>query len=604
MENYVTLEPQAIFEKLLSAGAKHHVPLVFMDKVWRIICDLLEALHGERPLSFFRLRQKVIDDLPPATIHYRVQHKRTGIIRYVEGRTFRKKKYPASRYKAMVCETRTNLEDLMKYHAERHEGARREELMNAWKEKSDIPVHFFIDGVSPSTTGSKKMMCEVVQHTCCNLLMNYATFVYQKDYELTADDLLEGLTKDLHKHPNMKVKLILADMPERHRLLGLINHNGEFGCQICIAPGEKREGAPGIIWPPSTMGFPKRDRQSFETQPAATATTGLPVSGHKTRSPLLNLPNFSIVHGVPIDPMHLFCGLTKMFWEKFASSYLSKEEAKVLNDQINVKYNALNFPSDFKRDKRDIDPPKWRANEWKQLVALVGIDIGNLYIDMGFDEIGEFWLRYTWIMRMMAQGNVWMARGTLHGKRLRDQISILYRQVEKLLGRNACTPNLHALYHLPDVREQHRLPVISTEKAEAFYGINRRSFASQSTGIGKQIHVNTLLASKEGHACAKTFQFRPKVKDTDMDYLMVDNRRGVHALVGDDVNPDLYRVRKVQCMPYIGYGGIFNWRDCGVMRALDIAHDETTVGKNEIIARAILTNDKMIYIWTRDLHDF
>ncbi len=158
MEDYVTLEPQTIFEKLLTAGAKHHIPLVFMDKMWRVICDLLEALHGERPIGFYRLRDKVIQDLPPATLHYKVQHKRTGRIRYVEGRKFRKKKYPASRYTAVVSETRTNLEDLMQYHAECHQGQRREELMKAWKEKEVIPLHFFVDGVSPSSTGSKKMI--------------------------------------------------------------------------------------------------------------------------------------------------------------------------------------------------------------------------------------------------------------------------------------------------------------------------------------------------------------------------------------------------------------------------------------------------------------
>ncbi len=434
--------------------------------------------------------------------------------------------------------------------------------------------------------------------------MNYATFVYQKDYEITAEDLLEGLTKDVNKHPNMVINLVIADMPERHRLLGLISHNGEYGCQICVAPGEKREGAPGNCWPPSTMGYPKRDRQSFEKQAAASVTTGLPVSGHKTRSPLLNLPNFNIVHGVPIDPMHLFAGLSKMFWEKFSASYLSNDEAKILTDRVNKKYQSINFPSDFKRDKRPLDPPKWRANEWKQLIALVGVDIGNDYIDMGYSDVGVFWLRYTWIMRMMAQGNVWMDRGTFHGKRLRDQIAVLYEEVEKLLGKQSCTPNLHALYHLPDVREKHRLPVISTEKAEAFYGVNRRSFAVQSTSIGKQIHVNTLLAAKQGHACAKTFKYSPMVKEKDMDYLMVDNRRGVHALVGDHEDNDLYRVQKVNCMPYIGYGGIFNWRDCGVMKVIDIDEKETTVMKKNIIARAILTKDKMLYTWTRDLHDF
>ncbi len=112
---------------------------------------------------------------------------------------------------------------------------------------------------------------------------------------------------------------------------------------------------------------------------------------------------------------------------------------------------------------------------------------------------------------------------------------------------------------------------------------------------------------KEGHACQTTFQFKPKLKPTDMDHILVDNTAGVHYLVGDDdEDPTKYRVRKVHCINYYGRGQCFEWRDCGILRAVAIAeeNDETVISKDRIIARGIVDADDMLFTWTRDMHDF
>ncbi len=492
----------------------------------------------------------------------------------------------------------------MEYHAKLHLGQRRDDLLKAVKEKREIPLSFYVDGVCPSTTGSMKMICEVVRHQCCNLILNYNTVVYDKDYQITPDDLLQGLLSDLNRSPHMKIQLVICDMPERFRLCGITNFNGKHGCLSCFAKGVNREGAPGVTWPPSTMGCPLRDDESFRTLAEQTRDLGHVVGGVKELSPLIHIPDFSIVDSVAIDPMHLFAGLSKMFWERIAKKHLSKEQIRRLTEDLSEEYLDLCFPSDFKRDRRAIDPGKWRCNEWKQFVAILGTSIGDAYDKLGFRDIAIFWQRYTWILRMFAQGDVWYSHGTRAGQGMRSQIALLYNEVEQILGKDQCVPNLHALYHLPDWRARYPLGVISAERAEAFYGVNRRSFAEQSASIGKQIHVNTLLAARRGHACMTQFKFKPKLKETDMDHLMVDNNRGVYWFLGNHHDPEYYRVLKVNCMPFNGIGALFNWRDCGIMRFISASKEETSIAKSKIIARAIKTRKDVLHVWTRDLHDF
>ena len=597
-------DPQACFERMLHLGAKHHIPHVFLNLVWTLCQKIYLHFTGTAPKGYFWLRKKVLDDLPQTTLHYTLQHRRTGTIHYVKGNRFRRKRFPSRKYKPLFSETRGKLRELIKYHAQLHQGIRGHKLEEAIREKHEIPLSFYVDGVSPSTTGSMKMVCEVVKHRCCNLILNYNTVIYDKDYQLTADDLLQGLLKDLSRNPNFKVELVVADMPERFRLCGLTHYNGAHGCLSCFSKGENRTGAPGVVWPASTMGEPLRDDESFHNLAEQTRQLGVVVGGQKALSPLLKINNFSIVNSVAIEPMHLFAGLSKYFWERISKQFLSRKQITELTEDLSRQYLDLCFPSDFKRERRAIDPAKWRCNEWKQFVALLGLEIGDAYDKLGFRDVGVFWQRYTWIMRMLAQGDVWYNHGSRQGQYVRIQISNLYKDAEKLLGKNQCTPNLHALYHLPDWRDRHPLGVISAERAESFYGVNRRSFAEQSASIGKQIHVNTLLAAKLGHACETRFKFKAKLKDTDMDHLMVDNTRGVHYYVGELSDTNYYRVRKVNCMPYNGIGGLLNWRDVGVMRFVNVDIEETSIEKTKIIARAIKTKTDVLHIWTRDLHDF
>ncbi len=365
--NMVHDDPEKAFRRLLTKGAKHHIPIKYMEITWEIVCDLFEVFTSERPRGFHRLRELELQALPGCTLYYTLEHRRTHTIHYVSSAKFKKKTYPVNKYRSLVCETRADLKELLEYHAERHNGPVGHEMKLTVERSEPICIHGYVDGVTPTSTGSWKMLCQVIRHNCCNLILNYSTFIYDKDYQLTPEQIMEGLIADLNRYPNVRLGLLICDMPERMRLCGLTNHNGEHGCLTCISPGEKRDGAPGRIWPPWTTTGQLRDDASFLNLAVASQITGLTVGGQKTSTPLVHIPGFSIVHGVPIDPMHLFAGLSKMLWERLAKTFLKRKQIKEMTDAISELYLGLDLPSDFKREKRRIDPPHFRANEWKQV---------------------------------------------------------------------------------------------------------------------------------------------------------------------------------------------------------------------------------------------
>ncbi len=597
-------DPEQVFDRLLTKGAKHHIPIVHLAATWEMMQDVYEYFTGSRPLGFQSLRERLLNSLPSCKLHYTVVNKRTGQRRYVEGSAFKKKTYPADKYESIVCETRSNLKELLSYHAALHKGDTRQELESCLRRKDPMFISVYIDGVKATSTGSWKMLCQVIRHDCCNLMLSYSTFVYARDYELTNEEILAGLLADLNKHRNIHISLLVADMPERSRLCGLTSHNGDHGCLICVSPGEKREGAPGTIWPFWTTTSVLRDHESFINFARATITAGLTVGGQKRPTPLVHFPGFSIVDNVCIEPMHLFAGLSKYFWEKISSMYLTTKEMAHMHETVSKVYCELPWPTGMKRAPRKIDVANFRANEWKQLIALCGLDIGLEFCRAAFPEVGKLWHRYTYILRMLAQGDEWYQFSSYTGALVRAEITLLYKDVERLLGKNCCVPNLHALSHLPDWRDKASLSDMSAEKAEDFYGQLKKSFSESTMSVGKQAHYNTLLAMREGHVCKKGFKFSPRSKARDMDHIMIDRQRNCWYYEATQDEEGFYSVRKIHVVSHYTEVTDMHWGDAGILRVLGTDEDVTLISKDEIIAKGIINNENLLFVWTQDLQDF
>ncbi len=139
--------------------------------------------------------------------------------------------------------------------------------------------------------------------------------------------------EEFNDDPDLTLKDVLADMPARHVLRGIIAISGRYSCEYC--KGKARSGS-GISWPyPRYFGCPSREHQEMEgiarysvqfpqdlsckVKRAFPFRLGLGLECEEERqgilefSPLFDLQScFDIVWDVNVDPFHLlFEGITK-----------------------------------------------------------------------------------------------------------------------------------------------------------------------------------------------------------------------------------------------------------------------------------------------------
>ena len=62
--------------------------------------------------------------------------------------------------------------------------------------------------------------------------------------------------------PDLTLRFLIADMPERHYLKGLVHHSGKKSCESCLATASSGKG---IHWPYDTCaGFPERTKENMQ----------------------------------------------------------------------------------------------------------------------------------------------------------------------------------------------------------------------------------------------------------------------------------------------------------------------------------------------------
>ncbi len=70
------------------------------------------------------------------------------------------------------------------------------------------------------------------------------------------------IVQEVNADPEVSIKLVIADMPERHTLRGMMPIQGRFSCEFCVGRGDTGSG---IRWPfPKYYGKRKRTHQDTE----------------------------------------------------------------------------------------------------------------------------------------------------------------------------------------------------------------------------------------------------------------------------------------------------------------------------------------------------
>lgn len=176
------------------------------------------------------------------------------------------------------------------------------------------------------------------------------------------------------------------DSAARGPIQGIHLHNGEYGCNWCLHPGESEGNGSSarkykyLQSPPQLRSHQQvvSNAKAAETLPRPTAKSAPAphVNGVFASSPLLKLPNFDIVNGMVLDSMHnSFLGVVRQFLRLWCGlernlklpdgnmpGYYIGSSAPM--SEINERIALLVVPLEFRRLVRSLSElTHWKAHE-------------------------------------------------------------------------------------------------------------------------------------------------------------------------------------------------------------------------------------------------
>ena len=70
------------------------------------------------------------------------------------------------------------------------------------------------------------------------------------------------MIEQVNADADLRIRFVVADLPERLSLKGLVSHSGKFSCEVCEAEASTNP----VNWPhATTYGRPERTRASILT---------------------------------------------------------------------------------------------------------------------------------------------------------------------------------------------------------------------------------------------------------------------------------------------------------------------------------------------------
>lgn len=298
-------------------------------------------------------------------------------------------------------------------------------------------------------------------------------------------------------------KAFTCDTPARSFLKGTPGHNGLYSCERCIQRGRKLMTGEKKAFVFQEFDSCKRSDDSFRHQTQR--------EHHKYRSPLVDLENFDLVKGFPLDYMHLLCiGVVKRIVRAWVTG---TKKTKLHDDEIamidaRIQNLHKHIPKEFHRKLRSIaHVDLWKATEARFFIlycAPIVID-GIVKKDKA-----EHFLKLHTAMRILCS----QFSSTDDVEFARTLLKDFVIDVPKLYGEHFLVPNMHGLLHITDDVENLRCTLhdISAFPFENYLGLIKNLVRSPSNPLAQ---IARRFSEIEAHGSKESVIFK---KDTKVEY--------------------------------------------------------------------------------------
>ena len=324
----------------------------------------------------------------------------------------------------------------------------------------------------------------------------------------------------------IKARLVLGifDLPAKAAVLCCKQFNGEYGCTVCLHPGNYMSRR--RVYPP--LAYRSRTHEQNKSLARKAIRLRKVIKGIKGKSPLEQYVD--LVNCIPIDYMHCVLEGTVDRLMKLWFDSQNHRKAYYLGNavkEIDKLMMSQTPPNEFKRSPRSISSHRkyWTANELKQWLLYYSLPILQSRLP------AVYWHHYALLV------------GAIHIL-LKDKISASELEAteimitdfcimfERLYGRVNCTHNIHLLTHLTKyVRLWGPLWTHSAFSCEHKNGLLKNLFHGKND-ISKQ-----LLFNLNGQSTVQTLMYDIKVHDGELvvDYIYKDHQKSNMQLLDNHV---------------------------------------------------------------------
>lgn len=240
------------------------------------------------------------------------------------------------------------------------------------------------------------------------------------------------------RHIKMFSLVSPVDNIARAPMNGTKQFNGHNGCDWCEQFGEHHAGS--MRYPYEDPPAPERTHASTIEYAKQAVSSGKPVCGVKSASPLLNLKGFDIIVGFTPEYMHaILIGVAKQFTE-YLLQLLSEDQIDLLNKLMAL----IKAPHQLVRLARMLKwRGDWKAREWENWLLYYSLPL--LSIVLKDKKLLKHW-------GLLVKAVYLSLKTDITYSELNDINELLTRfvaEAEEHYTLTAMTYNVHQLLHIP-----------------------------------------------------------------------------------------------------------------------------------------------------------
>lgn len=314
-------------------------------------------------------------------------------------------------------------------------------------------------------------------------------------------------------------------------------------------------------------------------------------------SPLLKLPCFDMVCGLPTEYMHLVAlGVVKKVLSLLLGirkdGGLPKNKQKALVD-LNKSLRAIRTPSEFSRRTRDLKLAHWKAEEYRNMLLF--------FFPCLLPHLESKDERTLWLLLVFAVRAYVLPREEYKSiQRFIDVPTVVnrfYGLFHKLFKSKGCSYNIHVFSHLPLLHQHGPLTSTSAFRFESFLAVLKDSFRVGTPNVTKQIFENLFLSmAVKKHSCRPSLTFKAQATARSDDTLLRANNNWYICVLKTHEGVLCKALNTEPAYFEMDNEVAFNFGHVGVYCDLGISDDaEQLIFVNDISGKGIRVAEYIVY---------